>query len=103
MSKEFKPLPEQISEKMIAAIKDGKSIFEKPMNKDGTSQFVQPFNPSTGKKYSAQAALILMMADKPDPRWMTANQASFNKTHVLKESKGTLINFFSNNITQPVM
>jgi antirestriction protein ArdC len=102
MSKEFKPLPEQISEKMIAAIKDGKSIFQKPMN-DTTSQFVQPFNASTGKKYSGPAALILMMQDKEDPRWMTANQASFNKTHVLKESKGTLINFFSNNITRPVM
>jgi len=102
MSKEFKPLPEQISDKMIAAIKDGKSIFEKPMN-DTTSQFVQPFNASTGKKYTGPAALILMMQDKEDPRWMTANQASFNRTHVLKESKGTLINFFSNNVTRPVM
>jgi len=103
MSKEFKPLPEQISGKMIAAIKDGKSIFQKPMNADGTSQFVQPFNASTGKKYTGPAALILMMQDKEDPRWMTSNQASFNKTHVLKDSKGTLINFFSNNVTRPVM
>ena len=103
MSKEFKPLPEQISDKMIAAIKDGKSIFEKPMNADGTSQFVHPFNASTGKKYTGPAALILMMQDKEDPRWMTSNQASFNKTHVLKGSKGTLINFFSNKVTRPVM
>jgi antirestriction protein ArdC len=103
MSKEFKPLPEQISGKMIAAIKDGKSIFEKPMNADGTSQFVQPFNASTGKKYTGPAALILMMQDKTDPRWMTSNQASFNKTHVLKGAKGTLINFFTNNVTRPVM
>lgn len=103
MSKEFKPLPEQISDKMIAAIKDGKSIFEKPMNADGTSQFVQPFNASTGKKYTGPAALILLMQDKEDPRWMTSNQASFNKTHVLKGSKGTLINFFTNNVTRPVM
>lgn len=103
MSKTFKPLPEQISEKMIAAIKDGKSIFEKPMNTDGTSQFVKPFNPSTGNKYVGPAALILMMQDKDDPRWMTSNQASYNKTHVLKGSKGTLINFFSSTITKPVI
>lgn len=103
MSKEFKPLPEQISDKMIAAIKDGRSIFQKPMNADGTSQFTQPFNASTGKNYTGPAALILMMQDKADPRWMTSNQASFNKTHVLKGSKGTLINFFSNKVTRPVM
>ncbi|TSJ39703.1 DUF1738 domain-containing protein [Mucilaginibacter corticis] len=104
MSKqEFKPLPEQTSERMIKAIEENKSIFQKAMNPERTSQFAQPFNPSTGKKYTGPAALILMMRDKSDPRWMTANQASFNKTHVLKESKGTLINFFSSNITQPVM
>ena len=103
MSKEFKPLPEQISDKMIAAIKDGKSIFQKPMNANGTSQFAQPFNASTGKNYTGPAALVLLMQDKGDPRWMTSNQASFNRTHVLKGSKGTLINFFTNNITRPVI
>ncbi len=103
MSKEFKPLPEQISEKMIVAIRDGKSVFQKPMNANASSQFMQPFNASTGKNYTGPAALILMMQDKADPRWMTSNQASFNKTHVLKGSKGTLINFFTNNITRPVM
>lgn len=103
MTKEFKPLPEQISDKMIAAINDGKSIFEKPMKNDGTSQYAKPFNASTGRNYIGPAALILMMQDKNDPRWMTSNQASFNKTQVLKGSKGTLINFFTNNITRPVM
>jgi antirestriction protein ArdC len=103
MSKELKPLPEYISDKMIAAIKDGKSIFEKPMNANGTSQFVQPFNASTGSKYNSSTALILMMQNKDDPRWMTYDQARFNKTPVTKDSKATYFNFFSKNVTRPVI
>jgi antirestriction protein ArdC len=103
MNNNFKPLPEQVSEKMIAEISAGKSIFQRPMNADGTSQFALPLNPSTGKSYKGPTAVILMMQNKQDPRWMTLKQASFNKTPVLKGEKGTLTNFFKNSEFKPVL
>jgi antirestriction protein ArdC len=103
MSKDLKPLPEYISGKMIDAIRDGKSIFQKPMKKDGTSQFVLPFNASTGKQYTGTTALILMMQNREDPRWMTYDQASYNETPAKKDSKSTYFNFYSSNVTRPVM
>jgi antirestriction protein ArdC len=103
MSNELKPLPEYISGKMIDAIKDGRSIFQKPMKNDGTSQFVLPFNASTGRQYTGSTALILMMQNREDPRWMTYDQASYNETPTKKDSKSTYFNFYSSNVTRPVM
>ena len=103
MNDELKPLPEFISGKMIDAIRDGKSIFQKPMKADGTSQFVQPFNGSTGKKYTGSTALILMMQDRVDPRWMSYEQASYNKTPVQKNAKSTYFNFLSSTVSRPVL
>lgn len=103
MNDELKPLPEFISGKMIDAIRDGKSIFQKPMKTDRTSQFVQPFNGNTGKKYTGATALILMMQDRADPRWMSYEQASYNKTPVKKNAKSTYFNFLSSTVSRPVM
>jgi antirestriction protein ArdC len=103
MSNNFKPLPEQVSEKMAADISAGKSIFQRPMNADGTSQFALPMNPSTGKNYKGPTAVVLMMQNKQDPRWMTLKQASYNKTPVLKGEKGTLTNFFKTSEFKPVL
>jgi antirestriction protein ArdC len=102
MSNNFKPLAEQVSEKMIADLKAGKSIFHKPISEDGTSQFQQPFNPSTKNAYKGPTALVLLMQNRQDPRWMTLNQANYNRTPVLKGEKGTLTNFFKNSEFQPV-
>jgi antirestriction protein ArdC len=103
MSNNFKPLAEQVSEKMIAALKAGTSIFHRPMVSDVESQFKLPFNPSTGKGYKGPAALVLLMANREDPRWMSLAQASFSRNPVLKGEKGTLINFFKNSGLKPVI
>ncbi|WDF80762.1 ArdC-like ssDNA-binding domain-containing protein [Mucilaginibacter sp. KACC 22773] len=97
MSEQFKPLSAQIADKMIAALKAGNSIFQKPMKPDGKAALAMPYNPTTGINYTGPAALVLLMKGNEDPRWMSYKQASFNKTPVEKEEKGTLIQFFATN------
>jgi len=100
MSEQFKPLPEQVSDRMVNLLKDGRSIFTKPMKEDGTSQFVQPINARTKQAYKGATALVLLMQNRRDPRWLSYDQASFNKTPVKKGAHGTLIEFYSNNKLQ---
>jgi antirestriction protein ArdC len=100
MSENFKPLPEQISERMVNLLKDGRSIFTKPMKDEGTSQFVQPINARTKQAYKGATALVLLMQNRRDPRWLSYDQASYNKTPVKKGAHGTLIEFYSNNKLQ---
>jgi antirestriction protein ArdC len=100
MSETFKPLTEQISERMVNLLKDNRSIFTKPMKEDGTSQFVMPFNAKTKQKYTGTPALVLLMQNRRDPRWLSYDQAAYNKTPVKKGAHGTLIEFFSNNKLQ---
>jgi len=100
MSEEFKPLAEQISERMASLLNDNRSIFTKPMKDDGTSQFVMPINAKTKQKYAGAAALVLLMQNRRDPRWLSFDQARYNKTPVKKGAHGTLIEFMSNNKLQ---
>ena len=98
MSEEpYKPLAEQISDRMVNLLKDQRSIFTKPMKEDGTSQFVMPINAKTKQAYKGATALVLLMQNRRDPRWLSYDQASFNKTPVKKGAYGTLIEFNSNN------
>ncbi|WP_184549850.1 ArdC-like ssDNA-binding domain-containing protein [Mucilaginibacter sp. FT3.2] len=101
MSEQFKLLSAQIADKMIAALKAGNSIFQKPIKPNGKAAFAMPYNPTTGLNYAGPAALVLLMKGKEDPRWMSYKQASFNKTPVEKNEKGTLIQFFATNGQQP--
>jgi antirestriction protein ArdC len=93
MSKTFKPLPIQLSDKLVAEIKEGNSLFQKPVKENGMPAFVKPINPVTGKGYSAMNALILGMERHDDPRWMSADSARYAGNWVKKEEKGTLIEF----------
>ncbi|MCC8407697.1 ssDNA-binding domain-containing protein [Mucilaginibacter sp. UR6-1] len=93
MSKNFKPLYAQLAEKLIAEFKAGTSPYQKPVKDNGRPAFVTPVNPITGKGYSALNALNLSMRGHDDPRWMSADAASFNGYLVKEGSKGTLINF----------
>lgn len=93
MSKNFKALPIQLSDKLIAEIKAGNSLFQKPVKENGLPAFVKPINPATGKGYSAMNALILGMQRHDDPRWMSAEAARFAGSWVKKDEKGTLIEF----------
>ncbi|WP_374949797.1 zincin-like metallopeptidase domain-containing protein [Mucilaginibacter sp.] len=93
MSKNFKPLPIQLSDKLIAEIKEGNSLFQKPVKENGMPAFVKPINPTTGKGYSAMNALILGMQRHEDPRWMSADAARYAGNWVKKDETGTLIEF----------
>lgn len=97
MNEEFKPLAEHTSERMASLLNDNRSIFTKPMKEDGTSQFVMPVNAKTKQPYKGAAALVLLMQNRRDPRWLSYEQARFNKTPVRKGAYGTLIEFPSTN------
>ncbi|NQX54480.1 DUF1738 domain-containing protein [Pedobacter panaciterrae] len=89
----FKPLHEQIAEKLIAELKAGTSPFQKAWIDDNNPGFSIPLNPTTGKNYRGLNALWLGMQPFSDPRWLTLRQANINKWQVQKGAKATLINF----------
>lgn len=91
--KNYKALPIQLSDRLIIEIKEGNSLFQKPVKDNGMPAFVKPVNPTTGKGYSAMNALILGMQGHDDPRWMSAETARYAGNWVKKEEKGTLIEF----------
>jgi len=91
--KNFKKLPIQLSDKLVAEIKEGNSLFQKPVKENGLPAFVTPVNPLTGKGYSAMNALILGMQRHDDPRWMSAESARYAGNWVKKDEKGTMIEF----------
>jgi antirestriction protein ArdC len=99
MSTPYKPLSEQIAGKMIADLKTGNSIFQRPNN---SMHSALPFNLESGNRYSGPSALVLLMQKRDDPRWGTSNQANRNHTAVIKGSTGTLISFMSNYEIQKV-
>jgi len=103
MSKNFKPLQEQVAEKLIAALEAGTSPFQKPWTDDNSSGYVTPLNPTTGKNYRGMNALWLAMQGHNDPRWMTLKQASFNKWSVAKGAKASMITFVKRTDMQPVL
>jgi antirestriction protein ArdC len=102
MSENFKRLPVQLSEKLAAELKAGTSLFQKPVKDNGMPAFVTPINPTTGKGYSAMNQIILAMKGHDDPRWMSADAASFNGYLVKKGSTGTLIEFPKTNDIQAI-
>jgi len=93
MSKEFKPLHEQVAEKLAAQLKEGTSIFQKTWAPGDEAAFNIPVNPTTGKDYKGMNALWLAMQERKDPRWMTVNQASYAGYTVDKNTKATMISF----------
>lgn len=99
MSNNFKPLSEQVADKLLQQLKDGNSIFQK---NDG-QPLIMPFNASTGKNYRGAPALVLLLKQEPDPRWMTLEQGNFKKNNVMKDEKGTLISFYKTHDMQPEM
>ncbi|RFZ91070.1 DUF1738 domain-containing protein [Mucilaginibacter conchicola] len=93
MSKNFKPLHEQIAARLIEELKAGTSVFQKPWKDSDAPAFSIPLNPTTGKNYRGMNALWLAMQGHTDPRWMTLKQADFAGYQVEKGAKATMINF----------
>jgi antirestriction protein ArdC len=102
MSKNFKPLYAQVAEKYATMFREGTSPIQKPVKENGMPAFVTPVNPITGKGYSALNAINLALKGFDDPRWMSADTASFNGYRVKEGSKGTLINFPKKNDIQAI-
>lgn len=100
MSKNFKPLYAQVADKLITLFKDGTSPIQKPLKENGMPAFMPPVNPVTGKGYSALNALNLSLKGYDDPRWLSADAASYNGYLVKEGSKGTLITFPKRNEIQ---
>ena len=103
MDNNYPPLSEKVAKKLIADFKAGTSIFQKPVKEDGKAAFALPYNPATNKNYRGHVAIILMMQGREDARWMSFDKASYNKTPVRKEEKGTWINFYASSEIQPVL
>ena len=103
MDNNYPPLSEKVAKKLIADFKAGTSIFQKPVKEDGKAAFALPYNPATDKNYRGHVALILMMQGREDARWMSFDKASYNKTPVRKEEKGTWINFYASSEIQPLL
>jgi len=98
MSNNFKPLSEQVAAKLIAQLEAGTSVFQqsgKPLQ--------MPFNPTTDNKYRGAAALVLLMSNRADPRWMSMENANYKKWPVNKGEKGTLISFYKTSEMKPVI
>jgi antirestriction protein ArdC len=93
----LKPLSNQVADRLRKQLQEETSIF----HKDGV--LAMPINATSGKSYRGAAALILLMEQRPDPRWLSLKQASFNKTPVIKDQHGTLISFYKNSEMQPVI
>ncbi|TSJ44398.1 DUF1738 domain-containing protein [Mucilaginibacter corticis] len=103
MSKNFKTLQEQVAEKLITALQDGTSPFQKPWTDDNSSGYQTPFNPTTGAKYRGMNALWLAMQAHQDPRWLTFKQAAANKWSVAKGSRATLITYVKKYDLRPLL
>lgn len=95
MSENEKPLTEKVTERMVSLLNEERSIFTKAIREDGTSQFLTPINARTKQPYRGAAALILMMQNRLDPRWLTYDQAKFNRTPVKRGAYGVEIEFNS--------
>jgi len=103
MSKQqFKPLYVQVAEKLSTLFKEGTSPIQKPVKDNGMPAFVPPVNPVTGKGYSALNAINLALKGYDDPRWLSADAASYNGYLVKEGSKGTLITFPKRNEIQAI-
>jgi antirestriction protein ArdC len=98
MSNNFKPLSEQVAGKLIAQIEAGTSVFQQ-----GDKPLQMPFNPTSGKNYRGAAALTLLIANREDPRWMSLENANYNRTPINKGEKGTLISFYKTSEMKPLM
>ena len=99
MNNNFKPLSEQVAGRLIQQLNDGNSIFQQ----NDAKPLIMPFNASTGKNYRAAPALVLLLKQEPDPRWMTLEQGNFKKNNVNQGEKGTLISFYKTHDMQPEM
>ena len=82
---------QEMAQSIIGALKDGTAPWTKPWTPDNSAV---PHNPVTGTRYRGVNFLYLSMQGKPDPRWVTFNQARKKGWQVKRGSKGTTVQFW---------
>ncbi len=88
MSKERRPLHEEVAERLIEQLENETSPFHIPWKKID----LYPMNPVTGRNYNGMNRFWMMLHAGSDPRWMTYKQAQGKGWQVKKGSKGLPIN-----------
>jgi len=84
----FQEIVQNAADEISRLIAQGAAPWMQPL-KPGVS--VRPVNAATGKQYQGLNYILLCLACKPDPRWVTYRQAIALGTHVRKGEKGHLI------------
>jgi putative DNA primase/helicase len=93
MKKDDKPFYQQVAEKLIAQLKQGRAPWQRPWEAGEPNVFL-PMNPLTGKRYKGINAIQLMSQNHTDQRWMTYKQAISLDAQVRKGEKGTVIQYW---------
>ncbi|WP_276348978.1 zincin-like metallopeptidase domain-containing protein [Daejeonella sp. JGW-45] len=88
-----KALHIQVAEKLIEQLKAGTAPWQKPWSSENLPAFELPYNVQTGNRYKGINTLMLLLAEREDPRWMTFKQAAASDWQVKKGEKGTMIQF----------
>lgn len=88
MSKERRPLHEEVAERLIEQLENETSPFHISWKKID----LNPMNPVTGRNYNGMNRFWMMLHAGSDPRWMTYKQAKTKGWQVKKGSKGLPIN-----------
>lgn len=88
-----KALHIQVAEKLIEQLKADTAPWQKPWSSDNLPAFELPYNVQTGNRYKGINTLMLLLAEREDPRWMTFKQAAASDWQVKKGEKGTMIQF----------
>ena len=91
--KKAKALHIQVAEKLIEQLKAGTAPWQKPWSSENLPAFELPYNVQTGNRYKGINTLMLLLAEREDPRWMTFKQAAASDWQVKKGEKGTMIQF----------
>ena len=96
----LKKYREEITAKVIEALKNGTAPWRKPWSGANT-----PFNAVSGRHYNGANTVVLTMRGFEldgcaDPRWMTFKQASDNGWKVKKGASGTRVTFWKDIINE---
>lgn len=89
---------QEVTEKVISIMEDGRKPWVKPWNANAAFSMSIPVNAVTGKRYTGVNTLILMSNDlthaSGDPRWATYKQAQSKGWQVKKDSKAESVVFY---------
>ena len=97
MNDRLKKYREEITARMVEALKDGTAPWQQPWVSGGCDR--SPINAISGRHYNGANALILLnigfhLDNGADPRWLTFRQAVGKGWNIRKGEHGTAISFW---------